>query len=168
MTSVASGHSPAFYRKVWREVCRRVGNRQPTHPYFSVKRVHGALRLHGWSTLRQAHHAPADVQEHTVHHTLHHRQDCPHSWQDFARAVESQKFSPNQELCRLWRRFPGLTHLMGLSDAQLNRKLRIPRIRRAAEQLVPDDWETPHKLHHFKVLLRSLELWLEAWHLLLS
>ena len=159
--------STNFYQRVWKKVCKHLKGRKSVHPLFNVKRVHGALRLHGWATLRNPRHTPVDVQEHAIHHALHHHQDCPHSWKDFANAVDSQKFSPHEELCRLWKRFPGLVHLMGLSDVALDQKLSVTRIRRAAEQLVPDDW-APEKLHHFKVLLRSLELWLEAWNKVLS
>lgn len=147
------------YRQAFEQLC---ASHVPEAKDFDVRHFYTALRLDEWKAVLDGYDV-SDTQEAVLQAVIHgknHRKDLYHG---LAIILKAGAHSPADVLCDLYRRYPGLVVLLGLSDEDLDNMLKDSDIQRIMLTLVPRDWQGSMR-DHFHVLLRSIEVWLYAFY----
>jgi len=87
-------------------------------------------------------------------------------YRQFKQVIHQQPYSPLDALCILYRGYPKLSEFLGLSEKNL--MVKIQKSSQVVTTIVPQLWtyDKGEQEKHFFQLIRSIEMWLQAFYYL--
>jgi len=147
------------FRVAFERLCH---DHTPHNQDFDVRHFYTALRLDEWKAVLDGHEV-SDTQEAVLRAVIHGRERNHDLFKGFAKILKDGPFSPADVLCDIYKRYPGIVVLMGLSDEDLQNLMKESQVQDIVLHLVPRDWKGS-MMEHFYILLRSMEVWLYAFY----